>query len=94
MFEVGKVYEFQPNPGADILVIQIISEAPMSEAANWYRRTYHREDLPEGAIMAWRGILLREGLDNELSHKKFSSYYVFNTDYGYNFPHSGTMREI
>ena len=44
--------------------------------------------------MAWRGILLREGLDNELSHKKFSSYYVFNTDYGYNFPHSGTMREI
>ena len=32
MFEVGKVYEFQPNPGADILVIQIISEAPMSEA--------------------------------------------------------------
>lgn len=81
MWQIGKTYAFVPSGDATELHLKIVEEVPLEEGIAWYEKIYDRS-FELDATRAFKTTVVMAGYDADRYHRKGSTYYVFDTDFG------------
>jgi len=81
MWKSGKTFRFVPSGDADELHIRITEPRPLEEGIDWYEQTYNRP-FEQDATRAYKAVVVKGGRDADIHHRKGSTYYVFDSDFG------------
>jgi len=81
MWQIGRTYTFVPSSDADELHLRIVAKVSFEEGRDWYEKTYNRPFDMDSNI-AFKATVVVGGHDAVTYHRKGSTYYVFDTDFG------------